>query len=117
MRREWSDERTLALQLRTWKRLRESLDEDDNPDLTEYMGHGEVIMAYKHQQHQLSLTVRNLFSGDSHQGLSLDYSRPLPWNKRILGYIQFTSGYGESLIDYNEKNNTISLGIAIGHWL
>ncbi len=115
--REWSNERTLAVELRTWRRLRESLDDDDNPDLTEYMGHGEVILAYKHQRHQVSLAIRNLFSGDSHQGVSLDYSHPLPWNDRVLGYIQFTGGYGESLIDYNLQNNTISIGVAIAHWL
>lgn len=116
-RREWSNDRTLAIELRTWQRLRESLDDDDNPDLTEYMGHGEVTMAYKHQQHQVSLTVRNLFSGDSHQGISLDYSHPLPWNDKVLGYVQFTGGYGESLIDYNLDNNTISFGVSIAHWL
>jgi len=115
--REWSNERRLAVQLRMWQRLRESLDDDDNPDLTEYMGHGEVVLAYKHRQHQLSLAVRNLFSGDSHQGISLDYSHPLPWNDRVLGYIQFTGGYGESLIDYDQQNNTISVGVAIAHWL
>jgi len=117
VRREWSNDRALAIELRGWKRLNESLDDDDNPDLTEYMGHGEIIMAYQYQSHQVSLTVRNLFSGDSHQGVSLDYSHPLPWNDRILGYIQFTGGYGESLIDYNLENNTISFGVAIAHWL
>jgi len=115
--REWSEQRRLEIKMRMWQRVREALDDDDNPDLSEYMGRGEIILAYQHHHHQISLAVRNLFSGDSHQGISIDYSHPLPWNKRILGYIQFTGGYGESLIDYNQQNNTVSIGVAISHWL
>jgi len=117
LHREWSEQRTLAIELRAWRRVHESADDDDNPDLTEYMGHGEIIFAYQHQQHQLSVSLRNFFSGDSHQGISIDYSHPLVWSKNIRGYIQYTGGYGESLIDYNLQNNTISVGVAIAHWL
>ncbi|MDP2559801.1 phospholipase A [Psychrobium sp. 1_MG-2023] len=112
-----SDDQKLAVDFRLWRRLSEDADEDDNPDLIDYMGHGDVTAIYQSGPHQVSLQLRNILSGNSRHGISLDYSFPLRWSDNVRGYVQYFDGYGESLIDYNQKNKTISLGVAVAHWL
>jgi phospholipase A1 len=52
---------------------------------------------------------QNLSEGKRY--LELGTTFPL-WG-RLRGYIQLSSGYGESLIDYNHSQNRIGLGVAI----
>ena len=40
----------LALSLRPWLRLPDSSEKDDNPDITDYMDHGESLIDYNHSQ-------------------------------------------------------------------
>ncbi len=38
---------------------------------------------------------------------------PLPQAKNTFGFIQLSSGYGDSLIDYDQEINRISFGISL----
>jgi phospholipase A1 len=60
----------------------------------------------------MSLLLRHSFQAA--RGFArLDWtSRKLVGAARV--YIQATSGYGESLIDYNFRQNTIGIGFAYG---
>jgi len=52
---------------------------------------------------------------DGNKGaIRLDYSFPL--TRHLTGLVQYFSGYGESLLDYNRPNNRFSIGMpsAIG---
>ncbi len=105
----------LAGQLRGWYRLPES-DKDDNPDITDYMGHGDLVLAYKWNRQVFSATLRNnLQFSDNRGAIQLDYSFPL--SRRVKGYLQYFNGYGESLIDYNRSISRIGVGIALTDWL
>jgi phospholipase A1 len=57
-----------------------------------------------------SLLVRRRF-------VQLDWATPL---SAALGaarlHVQLSSGYGESLIDYNHKQTTIGVGVSFGDW-
>jgi phospholipase A1 len=103
-----------AFLIKPWIRIQEDFETDDNPDITDYMGHGEIGMAYKYKNHNFSLMSRNnLESGFSRGAIELGWSFPLFGYDYLKGYIQYFSGYGESLIDYNQYVNRIGLGLLL----
>lgn len=108
---------------RAWWRIPEEEDADpfdpsdnDNPDIDDYMGPGELTYLHLMNQHSFSATVRNNFNPDENRGaLQLDWSFPL--TRRLKGYIQYFNGYGESLIDYNRYQERFGIGIKLSDWL
>lgn len=105
---EWDRVSVLA---RVWHRLPESAEDDDNPDIKRYLGHGDLVTRYQTASGYVSsLLVRRRF-------VQLDWATPL---LATLGaarlHVQLSSGYGETLIDYNHKQTTIGLGVSFGDW-
>jgi phospholipase A1/A2 len=102
-----------SLLLKPWYRIPESEKDDDNEDITDYMGNFEAVATYRHGKHSLTALGRTSFK-TGHGFLQLDYSYPL--YDKLRGYVQFTTGYGETLIDYNHSQNTLGLGIMLTDW-
>ena len=66
-------------------------------------------------QHYLAEpAVRLLFERGAFE---LGWSFPLWKYPYLKGYIQYFSGYGESLIDYNQHVNKVGIGFALSDWL
>jgi len=107
-----------AFGFKPWFRISEDAEDDDNPDITDYLGHYELRAGYKWNNQVFSAMSRNnLESGFDHGAVELGWSFPL-WNYPYLkGYIQYFNGYGESLIDYDQKVNRIGIGISLTDWL
>lgn len=104
----------MALLIKPWLRLEEDISNDDNPDIIDYLGHGEIKMAYKYQDHTFSIMSRNVLeSGFSRGAMKLGWSFPLLHYDYLKGYIQYFSGYGESLIDYDQYVNRIGFGLLL----
>ncbi|WP_252730483.1 phospholipase A [Colwellia sp. E2M01] len=116
------EKRNFALTFRPWWRIPESPKSppengiidgvgDDNPDITDYMGHFELSMVYKYSTDlEFYSMFRNNFA--THNGyVELGATFPL-WGK-LKGYTQMSSGYGESLIDYNINQTRIGIGLAL----
>ncbi len=101
------------LGFRPWHRVPES--NDDNPDITDYMGHYELRGIYKHGDQTFSLMARNLLENSGRETFQLDWSFPL--YKHWRGYMQYFNGYGESLVDYNAENRRIGFGLQLTDWL
>jgi len=105
-----------VLQIKPWIRLDESDDDDDNPDIVDYMGRAEFLAFYKwREQYTAALRLRTTFKSDPSWGSAqLDLRFPIVSDLR--GYFQVFSGHGESLIDYNFRKTSVGLGISIGTW-
>ncbi|MCU0950757.1 MAG: phospholipase A, partial [Burkholderiaceae bacterium] len=103
-----------AVLMRGWYRVRESASIDDNPDLTRFLGHGDVTVVWAPGTHQFSLTGRsNIASGKG----AVQGHWTFPLARRVRGIAQVFSGYGESLIDYNVRQTTFGLGISLADHL
>jgi phospholipase A1 len=104
-----------TLLLKSWYRIPESEEEDDNPDIDDYMGPGEIWGYYLWKEHRFGMMLRNNLQFDDNRGaLQLEWSFPLV--ERVSGYTQFFTGYGESLLDYNHSVNRIGIGFILRDW-
>jgi len=103
-----------SLVLRPWYRFPEDLESDDNPDITDYMGHGDLLAVYLWGRQELSLLARYNVS-EHHGALQAGWSFPI--DEKLKGYVKFFAGYGETLIDYNWKQTTIGFGVLLADWL
>jgi phospholipase A1 len=105
----------LALIARAWARIKPADYEDDNPDIMDYMGHGQVTALYRWRGNSFALMGRgNLSTGKGAAQFSWT-SRPILGPMRA--YVQLFSGYGESMIDYDWNQTTIGLGVALNDQL
>ncbi len=105
-----------ALLARSWYRFPESRDKDDNDDIENYVGRGELLAVREWRGHTLAVLARNSLTTRHNRGsLQLDWKFPV--YGRLRGYVQGFTGYGESLIDYNHRQSTIGLGITLTDWM
>lgn len=100
---------------RVWARVNNEDDSsEDNPDIEDFMGHGDVKFVYDlPKQQSISGTLRYNFKTDK-GAAQIDYIYPLSEN--VNGYIQLFQGYGESIIDYNYENTAVGVGIVLNDW-
>ncbi|MBU1171884.1 MAG: phospholipase A [Proteobacteria bacterium] len=99
-----------------WYRLPESdkpfqgaSEGDDNPDITDYMGYGELHLYQKlFDIHTIHAMARGNIT--HHRGaLALNYCLKIPSIKASF-ILSFFTGYGESLIDYNRSITRVGAG-------
>lgn len=105
-----------ALMLRPWYRFEEDLPDDNNPDIVDYVGRGDLTAFYRWKDHDFSLMLRHTLKGgdDSRGAAQFDWSFPI--SGRLRGHFQLFDGYGESLIDYNHKATYVGLGVSLMNW-
>jgi len=111
---EWYRVSVLA---RVWARIPENPDRDDNPDIRDYVGRGDALIRWDlGGEYAVSLLARHTLRVNPSRGfLQMDLTTPALFGP-ARGYIQMTSGYGESLIDYNFRQTTVGFGIVYRDW-
>lgn len=106
----------LYVSFKPWWRIPEDDDDDENPDIDEYMGNFELGAVYKMGEHNFDVLLRNNLNFDDNYGaVQLGWTFPL--TERLDGYVQWFNGYGESLIDYDSHSNSIGVGVKLSDWL
>ncbi|MBX2883141.1 MAG: phospholipase A [Granulosicoccus sp.] len=102
---------------RTWYRIPEKAksspdeaDGDDNPNILDYMGYGELSFSIRDAGLEYAAKVRaNPSTGRGAIELGLTY----PLFSRFRGFVKYFNGYGESLIEYDHFQQRIGVGVAL----
>ena len=114
--RSYSGERRFIALLRAWRKINEDPIADDNADITDYQGHGDLELRYSQNRFwEASLILKP-------RSVQLDLAAPWSaWRLLTLAapgahntniHLQYFSGYGESLIDYNQRHDTWGVGLS-----
>ena len=108
------------VQARVWQRINESSGSDDNPDISDRLGRGELSAFWNYDpENTFGMSVRHPLRKNSHGG-----SAKLEWlqtlGKGFAGgksnlrlHTQLFSGYGDSMIDYNRRRTVFSVGLSL----
>ncbi|MDF1821893.1 MAG: phospholipase A [Alcanivoracaceae bacterium] len=84
---------------------------DDNPDIERYMGHFELTLARPFGNHVAEIMLRNNLRTDNKGAGQIEYSFPI--NSRVKGMLQVFTGYGDSLINYDDYQTRVGVGILL----
>jgi phospholipase A1 len=105
-----------TVMVRPWWRIKEAAANDDNRDIQDMLGRGDLVVTKLWGQHLMSLQLRHSLRGGalSHGSAQVDWSFPLVGS--LKGHLQVFSGYGESLIDYNFRQTRAGLGVSLIEW-
>ncbi|WP_156956416.1 phospholipase A [Stenoxybacter acetivorans] len=108
---EWG---RLTVLPRLWWRIPENHSDDNNPDITRYMGYGDLRLQYHFAHKQTFGSTLRFNPATGKGGMQVDYTFPLAG--KLKAYIQGYSGYGESLLDYNHRHRSIGIGLMLNDW-
>ena len=104
----------LALVVNPYLRIQEDSEDDDNPNIEDYLGNFRLYLAYRSGDLVYTSIGRYSFSG--HRGsIEAGFSYPLTRNTRV--YLQLFSGYGETLTDYDVNQSRIGIGLMLNDLL
>ena len=82
-----------------------------NPDITHFLGHDKITIGYKSPNlYAIWFEITNIESGlrRGHQILNFSYKL----KDYVYLYAQVFNGYGQSLIDYNQRSTAYGIGFS-----
>ena len=104
----------VSLSIRPWIAMGDGAHEDEVYDYEKYLGSGEIHGVYTWKHFDLGATWDYSFSGLQYGSVMLDLD--IPMSNYVSGYVRYFHGYGESLIDFDYRANTLSVGIVLDTW-
>ncbi|HEX9173115.1 MAG TPA: phospholipase A [Telluria sp.] len=102
-----ADRGNFGISARIWRRLDNAKSNNDNPDITDFMGNGDLRASYRNEGHEYSVMLRRNFR--TNKG-ALQAGWAFPVARNLKGYVQLFTGYGQSLIDYNYSQKSLGIG-------
>lgn len=103
-----------TLVLRPWWRVHDS--DDDNPDISDYVGRGDLQLVHQWNGHEFALMARHTLRGGDRSRGALQFDWAFPISGELRGHLQLFDGYGQSLIDYNHRAWYFGLGVSLIEW-
>ena len=114
--RSYGNGRRIVLLARLWHRIKEDAVSDDNPDITNYLGHGDLELRYSLDGKWEATAIERIRSFELNLAAPWDSIRLLtlaaPGEHNTNIHIQYFTGYGESLIDYNHRQTRWGVGMS-----
>lgn len=106
----------ISLMVRPWWRIPENKSQDDNPDIEKYLGYGDINLRWETEKHNtaVSLLLRNNLRRDNKGFAQIDLQQRVFNNPYLKLHLMLSSGFGETLLDYNHSQNILGLGISLG---
>lgn len=98
------------VEAKPWFRIAESENNDDNPDITKYMGYYRLTVGY--QLGESIFSVKGRYNWNTGYG-SAEMGWSYPITEHVRFYTQVFSGYGESLIDYDHRQTRLGVGVTL----
>ena len=88
---------------------------DDNPDLTDHIGNGEIVASWLPGLATTSVTWRTSLRAARRGSLQVDWTYPVnpAQPSGLRWYAQLFTGYGETLLDYNHRQTSLGLGLTL----
>ena len=105
----------MGLQLRLNHRLKGDSDDDDNPNLTRYIGNAELTANWLPGAHTVQVGWRTHLTDFKRGSLQLDWTYPVRRDnpQGLRWYVQLFTGYGETLLDYNHRQTSLGVGVSL----
>jgi len=108
-----------SVNARLWRRLAESSGSDDNPNISDYVGRGELSALWNYDKdNTLGATLRSSLSSSGRGSVRVEWMQALgtgifggKTNLRL--HTSLFNGYGDSMIDYNRKRTVFSVGLSL----
>lgn len=114
---EWND--MTSIMGRVWRRIPENPSTDDNPDISDYIGSADLVIRWEPRDKSQAVAMllrNNLRKTDNRGFVQIDWATPVRFGNAARMHIQLTSGFGESLLDYNHRQNTFGMGFSFREW-
>ncbi len=108
-----------TVQAKVWKRVNEGAGNDDNPDIVDYLGRGELLTTWNASANNtFALTLRHSLKQHTRGSARLEWLQTLGkgfggGKSNLRLHTQLFTGYGDSLIDYNRKRTVLSVGLSL----
>ncbi|MEL7045519.1 MAG: phospholipase A [Pseudomonadota bacterium] len=102
----------ISLFARTWYRLPEDDEDNDNPGMYKYRGYGDLRAIWTPNRSTFTAMLNPATEGTNFE---LTWSHPI--NRVFRVYAAYYDGTGESLIDYDVDLRRFSLGVSLNDFL
>lgn len=106
-----------------WNRLSEGEGNDDNPDISDYVGRAEIAGLWNiDRKNTLGVALRHSLRTNTHGSVKVEWLRDVS-DTGVAGgrsglrfHTQVFTGYGDSLMDYNRRRTVLSVGLSLIDW-